>query len=159
MKKKRTPKTTPKTNVADLARLYCVAPRTIARWRAAGAPLTDPKEMETWLCARRQVPAGALPSLAEARLAETLERVRRLRIANERDEGTLVDRGWVCSKIAIMCGELKCLEHRSLEEHPLRLAAAGHDVAQCRSVLRGVWGQLHDMLQSLGESLKEEDPE
>lgn len=156
----KTKKRPPKPTDADLAKRFGVTPKTISRWRAAGAPLGDgDRAMETWLAQRRQVPPGALPGLAQARLEEVLERVRRLRRENEVAEGRLVARSWVCERIAIMCGELSALQARSIEQHPVRLAAAGDDVAANRAALREVWDELRDMLQSLGEHLREGDPE
>src|SRR5690606_24341300 len=119
----------------------------------------DPKAMETWLASRRQVPDGALPNLAAARLEEVQERVRRLRLQNDQTEGRLVSRSWVCERIQRMGGELRALEHESISNHPVRLAEAGNDVAQNRAVLRQCWDQIHDLIQSLAEHLREGDPE
>lgn len=81
------------------------------------------------------------------------------RVRRERLEGTLVPRAWVCERIQKMCGELSALQARSESEHPVMLAAAGDDVAENRAVLRQCWDSIRDMLQELGEHLREGDPE
>lgn len=158
MKKTRKPKETP-TKLTDdaAAKRYGVSERTVRRWRRDGAPLDDPKAMGEWLAQRRQLPPGAVPGLAEAKLAEVEERVRRLRLANDQTEGRLVSRAWVCERIQRMCAELTSLEHESLSNHPLQLAKAGCDVAAAREALRETWGSIRDMVSGLAIHLKEGD--
>jgi hypothetical protein len=78
------------------------------------------------------------------------------RLKRERIAGTLVPRAWVGERIMRMCGELSALQARSEAEHPVRMAAAGGDVASNRAVLRGIWDEIRAAMQRLGQHLDED---
>src|ERR1051326_1326977 len=54
-----------------LAQQWRTTVRTIARWRAAGAPLQAPARMRAWLASRKNLPTGTLALLAEQRRKST----------------------------------------------------------------------------------------
>lgn len=57
-------------NDDKLAKKWGCVSRTIRNWRKAGAPLSDPAAMRTWLAAQKHLPAGTLAILTFARSKE-----------------------------------------------------------------------------------------
>lgn len=55
---------------AELAAKYAASTRTIARWRAEGAPLDEDKKMRAWLSGRKNLPPGTLAKLTSERRKE-----------------------------------------------------------------------------------------
>lgn len=78
-------------------------------------------------------------SLKDQRL---IEQIRKDRLANDQKEGRLVEIAWVHERFQRLGGEIHNIRAVSEAEDPLRFAAAGNDVALCRTHVRAMWDNI-----------------
>ncbi len=134
-----------------------VTTKTIRSWRAEGAPGFESDGsinlhlLVEWVEKRRELREGS----SSAKDEKTLEEIRKLRLANDRVEGRLVDRAWVAGRIQKMFGDVNAFRIKSEAEHPTKFAAAAGDVPLCRTYVRGIWDQIITDLQSLHKHLED----
>ena len=143
------------------AKLLTVSTRTLQNWRAQGCPGFD---------ADGTVDVAAVREWAEKFRAErtgatykdekTLEEIRKLRLANDARERRLVERAWVAEQMIKVAGQFNQLRAKWESELPVKLAAAGEDIARNREVLRACFDEQFADLQSMAETFKDgETPE
>ncbi len=124
----------PARSQQKLAKTYHVTPKTITRWRQAGAPLHDPDGMALWLEQGRRT--AALPGTATARQADhraEYYRVQALRVALklEKEKGLLLRSDMVSDSIARgMAGLFSELERAFVDRLPA--VAKGRSEAEVR---------------------------
>lgn len=98
----------------------------------------DVDKVSAWIEANQkelESTADQLP-LKEQKIAEE---IRKLRLANDQKEGRLVEIAWVHERFQRLGGEIHNIRAVSEAEDPLRFAAAGNDVALCRTHVRSMW--------------------
>ena len=156
MKKPKISGTVP-TQTAAAKRLD-VTTKTLRNWRTEGCPGFNPDgsvnllEVEKWLNVRNRERRGP----ADLKEEEALERIRKLRLANDRFEARLVERAWVIERFHRYGGLLEAIRLKSEAEHPLRFAAAVGDVTACRVVVQGMWDEIKRALaDGMGEAFDE----
>jgi hypothetical protein len=77
----------------------------------------------------------------------------------EERRGGLVPATMVVSAIQKAAGELNSSRIQSEAEHPTRFAAANGDVAQCRTIIRGIWDEVFRCVKSVSKNLSTKDHE
>lgn len=131
--------------------------RTLQLAKQAGCPAFKSNrvyeaELLQWLEANAETIQAAGGDPRDEKLREE---IRKLRIANDAKEGRLVEKAWVGSKIQSAAGALNAFRAKSEAEHPVKFAAAGNDVAACRTIVRGIWDEIFAEMQKLGEHFEE----
>jgi hypothetical protein len=132
------------------AKMLSLTPRTLRNYRAEGAPgflpdgRVDLALLRPWIESKLLERDGSL----DLKERKTLEEVRKLRLANDRLDGRLVERAWVLERHQLASGAMNAFRSKSEAEHPLRFAAANGDVALCRTIIRGIWDEIFATLQS-----------
>jgi len=76
-----------------------------------------------------------------------------LKLATEKR--ALVERAWVAARIQDAASEINRARLKSETEHAALFAAAGGDVSECRTVLRGIWDEVLRAIQAAGAHFKE----
>ena len=71
-----------------------------------------------------------------------IEQIRKDRLANDLKEGRLVEIAWVHERFQRLGGEIHGIRAISEAEDPMRFAAAGGDVAMCRTHVRNMWDKI-----------------
>lgn len=86
-----------------------------------------------------------------------VEQARHWELRNNRAEAQLIARAWVIERFQRAGGELHTLRAKSEAEHPLAFSAAcpGSDVASCRSILRGIWSDVFNLIEGMGKHFEE----
>lgn len=85
------------------------------------------------------------------------EQARYWQLRNQRATALLVERAWVVEQFQKAGGELHTLRAKSEAEHAMLFATAcpGADVAACRSILRGIWGDVFKIIEGIGVAFEE----
>ena len=133
-------------SIAAAARATGKTPKTLRAWRAEGRELAG-------FLADGRVDLGKLSTFANARTrkrdgsskkkeAELFEKIRKLKLANDRTEGKLIERALARERIQRMFADINAARLKSEAEHPTRFAAAAGDVAACRTIVRGIWDDI-----------------
>ena len=157
-KSKTTPNGVVKTQNAA-ASAFKVSARTISSWKAEGGEeagfrpdgTVDLKILGEWV--RRRLAARNGPM--EAKEQKILEEIRKLKLANDAKERTLISRAWMAERIHIAAGKVDGFRQKSEAEHPLLFAAAAGDVPACREVVRKIWDEVIASMNSLSTDFKE----
>jgi len=131
--------------------------RALQRAKQAGCPAFRSNrvyeaELLQWMEANPETIEAAGDDPRDEKLREE---IRKLRIANDAKEGRLVEKAWVGSKIQSAAGVLNAFRAKSEAEHPVKFAAAGNDVAACRTIVRSIWDEIFAELQRLGDQFDE----
>lgn len=160
MKRKKSKKVKITGNVPTqtaAARRLGVTTKTLRNWRAEGAPgfhpdgRVDLKLLSVWIEAREVSKTGPRESKEE----KLMEEIRKLRIANDAKEGTLISRAWMAERVHIAAGKVDGFRHKSESEHPLQFAACADDVSKCRELVRKIWDEVMTALNSLAKDFEE----
>src|SRR5579859_6951370 len=77
----------PALNLRAIAAEFACSPRTVARWKALGAPLGNPDRLRVWLAGRKNLPAQTKALLASE------GRARRALVANAPEASDLSEIG------------------------------------------------------------------
>ena len=101
---------------------------------------------------KRKEERGGAISLKDEK---TTEEIRKLRLVNDVKEGTLISRAWMAERIHIAAGKVDGFRHKSESEHPLQFAACADDVSKCREIVRKIWDEVMNSLNSLSVEFKE----
>lgn len=131
--------------------------KTLRAWRAEGAPgfAADGSirlaELGAWVEARKKDKAGS----ADSKETKLMEEIRKLRIANDRQEGRVIERAIVAERIQRAAGELNSFRTKSEAEHPNRFASAAGDIALCRTIVRGIWDEIFAGMGTLAKHFEE----
>lgn len=141
------------------AKAFKVTAKTIFNWKIEGGAAAgfrpdgtiDLGLLSDWTEQRRKSKEGQI-STREQKL---LEEIRKLRLANDLKEESIIPRAWVASKMQIAAGRVNSIRTKSEAEHPLKFAAAAGDVAACREIIRGVWDEILQALQDLEKHFAE----
>lgn len=158
VKTQNTPRGIVKTQNAA-ASAFKVTTKTISNWKAEGSETAgfrpdgtvDLNQLGEWLQVRLDRREGPRESKEE----KLLEEIRKLRLANDAKEGTLISRAWMAERIHIAAGKVDGYRHKSESEDPLKFAAAAGDVAACREVIKKIWDEIMAAMNSLAVDFKE----
>jgi hypothetical protein len=139
------------TTLRSAAKIIGVDRGTLENWRDEGCPGLPPEKFSKaavlrW-AAKNGKRAGEVGGDLKSR--KTAEEIRKLRLANDQKEGRLVERAFVAERIQCAAGELNKFRAKSEAEHATRFAATNGDVAQCRTILRGIWDEIFKDFASL----------
>jgi hypothetical protein len=77
------------------------------------------------------------------------------RLETQARRGELIRRSDVAERMQRAAGELNAYRVNSEAEHAMLFSAAAGDVAQCRSVLRGIWDDIMRSIQGLSKHFAE----
>ncbi len=102
---------------------------------------------------KRKTERGGSVSIKDEK---TTEEIRKLRLANDAKEGTLISRAWMAERIHVAAGRVDAFRVKSEAEHPLLFAAAAGDVPACREVVRKIWDEVMASMESLAGDFKEQ---
>lgn len=143
----------------EAAEAFGVNRKAITEWKNDGGidagfladGSVDLGKLHAWREARNEHRKGAARGIE----AERDQKIRKLKLANDKFEGRLVERAFVAEKMQLAAGELNSFRAKSEAEHPLRFAAAAGDPAKCREVLRGVWDEIFASINGLSRHFAE----
>jgi hypothetical protein len=148
------------TQRAD-AEFFKVTPRTVRNWRDAGAPgfradgtVEDRDALAAWVAKEEERRKGAARGIE----AERDQKIRKLKLANDRAEGRLIERLAVASRMQLAAGELNSFRAKSEAEHPMKFAAAAGDPAKCREIVRGIWDEIFGIHVSMAKHFADPKP-
>lgn len=116
------------------------------------------RELIDWLDAHRvdlEANAQALGGMDGLKQQEVAERVRKLKLANDRHEGALISRAWVVERIQRMFGDIAVMRSKSEAEDAMLFAAANGDPAKCRAIVRTIWDGVLTSMNGLKRHLAE----
>lgn len=114
--------------------------------------------LEKWLAINKPA-EGELEAEVSSKEQKTREEVRKLKLANDLKEGKLITRAWVVERFNRAAGELNAARSKSEAEDPLKFSAAAGDVSGCRTILRGIWGDIFVKVGALAEHFAEDEDE
>jgi hypothetical protein len=136
-----------------------VTPRTIRNWRDAGAPgfrpdgtVEDREALKAWAAEQEETRKGSARGIE----AERDQKIRKLKLANDKAEGRLIERAVVAERMQRAAGDLNSFRAKSEAEHAMRFAAANGDPAKCREVLRMIWDEIFSNINGLSRHFAEE---
>ena len=112
-------------------------------------------ELVAWLSANPEAVDIATNDPRDELLREQIEK---LRIANGKARERLIEKAWVAERMQRTAAELNTFRAKSEAEHPTLFAAAAGDVAECRTVVKGIWDEIFRDLASLGKHFEEQQP-
>lgn len=124
-----------------------VPPAWVSRAKDAGVDAftangtVDVDMVSAWIEANRkelEATVGELPLKDQ----KVFEEVRKLRLVNDVRAGKLVELSWVHERFQRLGGEIHGIRAISEAEDPMRFAAAGGDVAMCRTHVRNMWDKI-----------------
>lgn len=132
--------------------------KTIRTWRAEGGEsagfLPDGRinldVLAAWAAARTRKRRGKI----ENKDLLTLEQIRKLKLRNDKEEGTLVLRAKVTQCMFQAAARVNAARLKSEAEHPTKFAAAAGDVPACRTIIQGIWDEIMLDLQALGKDFE-----
>lgn len=145
-------------SMSAAARVLKVTARTLRNWRQEGCPgfvpdgRVDVAQVRAW--AEKKL--GERRGSVDVREEKILEEIRRLRIANDAKEGRLVERVWVASRMQSAAGDLNTLRAKWEAEMPVKFSETNGDVAECRTILRGIFDEVFRNIQSLAKHFAED---
>lgn len=134
-----------------------MTPRTLRDLRAEGLPGFRPDgtvDLDLLWPAYLSRKATKLGS-SDLRGQKLQEEIRKLKLANEQKAGRLVERAWVAEKMQRCAGDLNKMRAKWEAEAPVKLAAAGDDVAKNREALRPCFDEIFSDIQSLARHFDE----
>lgn len=109
-------------------------------------------ELLQWLGTHPEIAIGAGDDPRDEKLREE---IRKLRIANDAKEGRLVERVWVAERMQRAAGDLNSRRAKWEAEMPTAFAATNGDIAECRTILRGIFDEIFGGVQSLAKHFEE----
>ena len=141
------------------ASAFKVSAKTMSAWKAESGESAgfrpdgsvDLTAMAAWRKARKKKRQGKKSGIE----AERDEKIRKLRLANDKVEARLVERAWVAEKIQLTAGELNAFRSKSEAEWPTKFAAAAGDVVACRMLVRQFWDETFAALGRLSKNFNE----
>jgi len=150
--------TAAETSQRDDAAFFKVTTRTIRNWRDAGAPgfradgtIEDRDALAAWVAEHEAERKGSTRGIE----AERDQKIRKLKLANDRFEGRMIERAVVAERMQKAAGDLNSFRAKSEAEHPMRFAAAADDPAKCREVLRVIWDEIFSNINGLSRHFTE----
>ncbi len=93
--------------------------------------------------------------IPSARAQKCQRRNRKLKLANDARDGRLIERAWVAERMQRCAGDLNNMRAKWEAEAPVKLAAAGDDVAKNREALRPCFDEIFSDIQSLARHFDE----
>lgn len=107
-------------------------------------------EVKAWLAEHPQV--GKASDLRERKLRAECDKIETANAVKKRE---LISRAWMAERVHVAFGKIDAFQQKSEAEHPLLFAAAADNVVQCREVIRKIWDEIKDSIQTLGKEFKE----
>lgn len=114
-------------------------------------------ELAAWLETHTLPVATDDGTIAAARLRKVQEEVRKLKLVNDRNAGTVIPRAIVAQAVGKLCAEWNAIRSRSEAEAPAKMA--GLEAAECRVVFRGVMDELGAAFEACARFFNEEETE